>query len=294
MSDHSFDPDVAKQVGVNAAVIYKNICFWVDKNEANKKHWYQDRNWTYNSIKAFTTLFPYLSGAQIRTALNKLIASELIIKGNFNQTAYDRTIWYSYYSQTHLCKSENGVVNNDKPIPDINTDINTDTKNTKKDLFGSEDKPETSVYDRAFDKLWKHISNITPKDKMGRHSKKKGLAKFKAICTRKTDAVPPGRLLNALLWFYDTDDQTKNDCTYMKGLLPVLNGELYEPFLADGSYIDRNAPVSEEDLWRERAAYCNKNDGYWMPSWKQESLVPVPYREFFDKKHWRKFGWKAV
>ena len=37
MSMHSFDPEIAKKVGVNAAVIYQNIIFWTEKNAANKK-----------------------------------------------------------------------------------------------------------------------------------------------------------------------------------------------------------------------------------------------------------------
>lgn len=38
MSLHSFDPDVAKKVGVNAAVIYQNILFWTEKNFRNKRN----------------------------------------------------------------------------------------------------------------------------------------------------------------------------------------------------------------------------------------------------------------
>jgi hypothetical protein len=34
---HSFDPEIAKKVGVNAAVIYQNIVWWTQKNAANKQ-----------------------------------------------------------------------------------------------------------------------------------------------------------------------------------------------------------------------------------------------------------------
>lgn len=95
MSRHSFDPDIAALVGLNAAVIFQNITFWIEKNEANRRNLRDGRYWTYNSISAFAELFPYLTEKQIRTALDKLIKSELVLKGNFSDDRYDRTCWYA-------------------------------------------------------------------------------------------------------------------------------------------------------------------------------------------------------
>lgn len=95
MSRHSFDPEIARRVGLNAAVIFQNIAFWIEKNQANRRNLRDERYWTYNSISAFGELFPYLSEKQIRTALEKLVSAELIIKGNFSDDRYDRTCWYA-------------------------------------------------------------------------------------------------------------------------------------------------------------------------------------------------------
>jgi len=95
MSRHSFDPEIAGRVGLNAAVIFQNITFWIEKNQANRRNLRDGRYWTYNSISAFSELFPYLSEKQIRTALEKLVSAELIIKGNFSDDRYDRTCWYA-------------------------------------------------------------------------------------------------------------------------------------------------------------------------------------------------------
>ncbi len=95
MSRHSFDPKIATQVGLNAAVIFQNITFWIEKNQANRRNLREDRYWTYNSISAFAELFPYLTEKQIRTALEKLVKSGLILKGNFSDDRYDRTCWYA-------------------------------------------------------------------------------------------------------------------------------------------------------------------------------------------------------
>ena len=118
MSRHSFDPEVAQAVGVNAAVIYQNIVWWAEKNAANERHIHDGRVWTYNSVGAFETLFPYLSTSQIRTALEKLVEAGLLVTGNFNKSPYDRTKWYSPKEDFHLSKIANEFARNDKPIPD--------------------------------------------------------------------------------------------------------------------------------------------------------------------------------
>jgi hypothetical protein len=115
---HSFDPEIAKLVGVNAAVIHQNIIWWTQKNAANGRHCYDGRYWTYNSIAAFDELFPYLTRAQIRSALLKLEEAGLIVCGNYNKSAYDRTKWYSPNEQLHLSKLANGFERDDQPIPD--------------------------------------------------------------------------------------------------------------------------------------------------------------------------------
>lgn len=121
MSRHSFDPEIAKQVGVNAAVIYQNIYWWCEKNAANGKHLHDGRFWTYNSVSAFDDLFPYLTRKQIRGALDKLLDVGLLVSGNYNEIAYDRTKWYSPtcpIPQADLPEKASSFAQKGKPIPD--------------------------------------------------------------------------------------------------------------------------------------------------------------------------------
>ena len=121
MSLHRFDPEIAKFLGkngVNAAIIFENLCHWTRKNEANSKHFYDGKTWTYNSISAFVKLFPYLSSDQIRGAIKKLKKAGLIETGNYNKKGYDRTLWYSVKIPHDLVKIPNGIGENPKPIPD--------------------------------------------------------------------------------------------------------------------------------------------------------------------------------
>lgn len=134
---HSFDVEIATEYGVAEAILLNHLWFWIAKNRANNVHFHDGDYWTYNSVKAFNELFPYLSPKQIRTALNRLIDEELIKVGNYNQSNYDRTLWYALTEkgksicptgQMEMSKRANGDVQNGKPIPDTDTDTNTDIK----------------------------------------------------------------------------------------------------------------------------------------------------------------------
>lgn len=134
---HFFRTDIAAQYGINAAVLLENIRYWVDKNEANRVHFHEGRYWTYNSVKAFVEMFPYLSEKQIRGALSKLEDEGLILKGNYNTSPYDRTAWYALTDKANALFDPSLSVNIDlpsranqnapegEPIPDNKPDIYT-------------------------------------------------------------------------------------------------------------------------------------------------------------------------
>jgi hypothetical protein len=100
---HYFDTEVAELFhDANTATIFTNICFWIAHNKANNKNSQKitiggktvERYFTFNSIEAFTRLFPYYSRRQIENYLIKLREHNLIAKGVFNQRGFDRTSWY--------------------------------------------------------------------------------------------------------------------------------------------------------------------------------------------------------
>ena len=93
--NHSFDIDIARTHGVDAAIIIENFRFWIAKNKANGRHFYDGRWWTYNSSKAMAELFPYWSAKQIERIISKLKESGVLLVGHYSQNAYDRTNWYS-------------------------------------------------------------------------------------------------------------------------------------------------------------------------------------------------------
>ena len=133
-NEHHFKTQDAIDYGVTAAIILYNIEFWVAKNKANNKHFYDGHYWTYNSINAFYELFPYLSINKIRGALEILQEKGAIKTANYNKATYDRTLWYTTIclkSQMDLPKITNGFTENHKPIPDNKPDNKLTDKVTR-------------------------------------------------------------------------------------------------------------------------------------------------------------------
>lgn len=176
MTDHHFNVEVAKECGVNASILFTNIYFWVEHNRANGANFHDGTYWTFNSMKAFSELFPYLSQKQINTALKKLEDEELIATGNYNKLPFDRTKWYSVTKKGYSFMQKGEIPIDQKgdmdlpeksneilppgqltfspeggPIPDINTDKKTNILNLKKER--KKGKQEQTNYDQIINRL---------------------------------------------------------------------------------------------------------------------------------------------
>lgn len=157
-----FSGPLAKKYGTNEAVILYNFAFWIKHNTANQRNVRDGRVWTYNSQRALSEIFDFLSERQIQRILKKLEDSGAIIKGNYNSKQMDRTCWYSVSDEVmefygidpppagmeseemdapanlvecippnggmDTTKSDNAFSETVSPIPDKNTDKNTDHK----------------------------------------------------------------------------------------------------------------------------------------------------------------------
>ena len=142
--EHSFNIELAKEYGILEAILLKNIWFWIEKNRANEKNFYDGTYWTYNSTRAFNELFPYASESSIKRALKSLQEKGIIKTGNYNKIAYDRTLWYAttekgksilHTGEMDFTSRGNGFYPEGKAIPNINTNINTDSyAQTQKEL----------------------------------------------------------------------------------------------------------------------------------------------------------------
>lgn len=170
--EHHFNVEIAKEYGITQAIILNNLYYWISKNIANNKHFYDGNYWTYNSKKAFSGLFPYLTERQIDYSLKKLIDDGLIVKGNYNKMAYDRTLWYAItkkgYSILQNCKMEdtnmlNGLYENVEPIP--NNKPNNKKSNNKHNIHTESEAKKTygafkriKLTDKEYERLCNEFS----------------------------------------------------------------------------------------------------------------------------------------
>ena len=150
--NHSFNVEIAKQYGIEKAVILENFYFWIKKNQANKKNMHGGKAYTFNTASAFAELFPYIKERQIAKLLREMESEDdLLLSGQFNN--YDRTKSYTLTDKalkmfgeevkkqdtknecSNSTKSDNGIAQKVTIEPTkkgdcLNTDINTDDKQT--------------------------------------------------------------------------------------------------------------------------------------------------------------------
>ena len=137
-----FQSHVAKEVGVNGAIMLTHFKGWIMYNMDHNNNFKDGEYWTYSSKKGLTNTFPFWSERQIRTILDKLIEGGYIKTGNYNKVGYDRTLWYTLttkgwalFSTTRMpewtvnigqkspmeqTEKSNQLDINDQPIPNIN------------------------------------------------------------------------------------------------------------------------------------------------------------------------------
>lgn len=220
--NHSFDVDLAVKYGLQEAIFLENLRFWILKNKANHRHFYEGRYWTYNSAKAYADLFPYWSKQQVERIIAKLKDMGVIQVGHFSANTYDRTNWYSINEELLSSKSMNGRLQFDEST---NTDINQ-IKTTRK---RNTDNP-------LFDAFWSAYPRKT----------NKGFAKqiFQKL---SVDQALLDKMIAAIGQQKKTD-QWKNP-QYIPHPSTWLNGERWEDEVASTA-----KPESEEDR-RKRLAF---------------------------------------
>lgn len=88
-------PSLAKTIGLNEAIILQQLHYW-SMNKRMGKVDDNGRKWIRNSVDQWQEdNFPFWSTDTIRRVLSKLEAAGLITSANLNNSAYDRTLWYS-------------------------------------------------------------------------------------------------------------------------------------------------------------------------------------------------------
>ena len=142
-------PKLAKEIGLNEAIILQQIHYWLNQSSHN----HDGKKWIYNTYDDWNEQFPFWSVMTIRRVINSLEKQKLILIANYNKAGFDKTRWYSIdYSvvesvnrrcvqneQTMCSKRTNGSVQSEQ------TNTIDYTENTTENISMS-DKSDAAPY----------------------------------------------------------------------------------------------------------------------------------------------------
>ncbi len=129
------DRVLASKIGLNEAVIIQQIHYWIMQNKRQKKNYYNNKWWTYNTLEEWRDeTFFFWSLSTVKRTFKKLEKEGLLIVGNYNRKAYDRTKWYTidYEKLEERCNNSIGQldtmeeVNMNQSIPKTKQRLTTE------------------------------------------------------------------------------------------------------------------------------------------------------------------------
>lgn len=131
---HSFSVEHAEKYGLECAVLISHFQFWIEQNKALGRNFHDGRTWMFQSQKEIAAIYPYFSEETVFRIIKKLLDADVLIKGNYNKSPFDRTTWYAFKNEKmftiprnrkmHSSTSQNANFDIEAPIPDTNTDLN--------------------------------------------------------------------------------------------------------------------------------------------------------------------------
>ena len=186
----------------------------------------KERNFTFNSVSALQKQYNYMSCSMIYKTLKTLEAKGYIIADNFNEHLYDRTKWYAVtekgevfyekYSGKHknplytdkekkevieqekkaaifqnkdsIFQNEETILTEKEPIPDTNTNSNSDTNSSEDSSLHSESSCEES---NDTDEKETQTDTLITKNKMSEQSDKADRPEEKEIDMNSDSQTPP-------------------------------------------------------------------------------------------------------
>lgn len=89
-----FNPQLAKLIGLDSAILIHQIHYWVKINEKANRNFQDGFFWTYNTFTDWGIHFPFWSVSTIKRIIKNLEDRKLIVSSRFNKLGTDRTKWY--------------------------------------------------------------------------------------------------------------------------------------------------------------------------------------------------------
>jgi len=246
---HNFYVEVAGDVGVNASVIFSNIAYNISQNIFNGSNLKDGKYWTYDSVTKILEKYPYMTISQIRTSIKRLLESKYIVIGNYNNAKYDKTKWYAltakgeeylekaalslicHQSQIDLSPVANAFVTSSKPIPNKDTNKETNINNScaseMHEPIKSKEKKKDLAEEYAFEEFWKYY----PRNEGKKTARAKFILVFRNTAPGKRDELQD-RIGSGLVAHMEIYKKEKGeDFTFFPHATSWLNQERWEDYL---------------------------------------------------------------
>ena len=92
---HCFNVSLATKLGLAEALVFQHFWYWHQYAQNIPEMSRDGRVWFYRSIAEMREVFPYLSDANIRTAVAHLLKDGYIVKGDYSERSMNKSTWYS-------------------------------------------------------------------------------------------------------------------------------------------------------------------------------------------------------
>jgi len=100
--NHSFDVAIARECGLEAAIVFNHILYWLRANKVKGQNFYEGKTWMYDSYGKMAEFLDYLSPSRIKNAIKSLVDVGLLVKKQMKKKMMDHTNWYSVFSENLL------------------------------------------------------------------------------------------------------------------------------------------------------------------------------------------------
>ena len=159
---HSFDIDLAQHLrSVEAAIIVHHFQHWIKLNQAKGQNFYDGSYWTYQTLDEIKNVFPYMTKEKIIGSLDLLckgktrkmkekIIDPILKKGCYNQSKYDKTVWYAFidetvFLQTNIHHPTGHVQSRESTSPTPIPDTKPYSISSKEDIHVDDDDVQSTI-----------------------------------------------------------------------------------------------------------------------------------------------------
>lgn len=214
---HSFNTSLAEAVGLVEAILLQNFFYWHNCNEGNKDMTKEGRVWFFRSVKQISEEYKYLSVGKVRDAIERLVYSGLVIKGDFNEDKVQRTSWYSLSDKVlEIFGKSQAICDFNKPfakITNINYNKETIIRNKEKEEYNSSKKKNANNGSEE-QKTWRNDFDTYRQLVEQAKEKLKADVDFRAKMEEIHIDIDYDRTLeNSVVVFWGTEEGWKKKCS---------------------------------------------------------------------------------